>query len=102
MSTAATAGAVRVVLPGMLRDLTGGEGEAAAEVGAAGARLEQVLDIALAPWPRVGSRVRDEQGRIRRHVNIFVDGEDAKRGQGLETVVRPGAVIHIINAVSGG
>jgi len=102
VSVAPPSGSVRVVLPGMLRDLTGGEGEAAAVVGAEGARLEQVLDLALAPWPRVGSRVRDEQGQIRRHVNIFVDGEDAKRGEGLQTVVRPGAVVHIINAVSGG
>ncbi len=102
VSNAAPATPVRVVLPGMLRDLTGGEGEGQASVGAAGARLEEVLDIALAPWPRVGSRVRDEQGKLRRHVNIFVDGEDAKRGDGLQTVVLPGAVVHIINAVSGG
>ena len=94
--------AVRVVLPGMLRELAGGAGEAAAQVGVEGARLAEVLDLALAAWPRVGSRVRDEQGAIRRHVNVFVDGEDARRGEGLSTLVRPGAVVHIINAVSGG
>ncbi|MDQ6715244.1 MAG: MoaD/ThiS family protein, partial [Actinomycetota bacterium] len=64
--------------------------------------LSTVLDDALTAWPRVASRVRDERGEIRRHVNVFVDGEDAKRGAGLGTVVKPGAVVHIVNAVSGG
>ncbi len=102
MSAVPAPGAVRVVLPGMLRDLTDGEGEASADVDAEGAPLGTVLDRALASWPRVASRVRDERGEVRRHVNIFVDGEDAKRGAGLGTLVRPGAVVHIINAVSGG
>jgi len=96
------AATARVVLPGMLRDLTDGVGEVATPVGADGSALGVVLDQALAPWPRVASRVRDERGEIRRHVNVFVDGEDAKRGDGLATPVRPGSVVHVINAVSGG
>ncbi len=102
MTTGVSTGAVRVVLPGMLRDLTDGDGEASAEVAVDGASLAAVLDEALGIWPRVASRVRDERGEIRRHVNVFVDGEDAKRGAGLSTVVHPGAVVHIVNAVSGG
>jgi molybdopterin synthase sulfur carrier subunit len=92
----------RVVIPGMLRDLTDGVGEVAAPVDDDGSELSAVLDRAFAPWPRVASRVRDEQGRIRPHVNVFVDGEDAKRGEGLVTPVRPGSVVHVVNAVSGG
>lgn len=92
----------RVVLPGMLRDLTDGVGEVATPVGADGSELGAVLDDALARWPRVASRVRDERGEIRRHVNVFVDGEDARRAAGLATPVRPGSVVHVINAVSGG
>ena len=104
MSAAPAAGAptARVVLPGMLRDLTDGVGEVATPVGADGSDLGSVLDQALARWPRVESRVRDEQGAIRPHVNVFVDGEDAKRGDGLATHVGPGSVVHVINAVSGG
>lgn len=98
----AASGTVRVVLPGMLRDLTDGLGDVAAPVGPGGADLATVLDRALRRWPRVDSRVRDERGEIRRHVNVFVDGEDAKRGAGLATQVRPGSVVHVINAVSGG
>jgi molybdopterin synthase sulfur carrier subunit len=100
--TTEAAQSVRVVLPGMLRDLTGGVGEVEAPVEVAGSDLATVLDRALEPWPRVRSRVRDERGEIRRHVNVFVDGEDARRGAGLATTVRPGSVVHVINAVSGG
>lgn len=102
MTTSPAPGTVRVVLPGMLRDLTGGVGDVAAPVAAGGADLATVLDHALQQWPRVDARIRDERGQIRQHVNVFVDGEDAKRGQGLATVVRPGATIHVLNAVSGG
>jgi len=92
----------RIVLPGLLRDLTGGVSEVPADVPAGGADLATVLDDGLRSWPLVQSRIRDERGRIRRHVNIFVDGEDVKRGDGTRTRVAPGAVIHIVNAVSGG
>ena len=46
--------------------------------------------------------VRDERGEIRRHVKVFVNGEDATRSGGVETVVPSGARVHIVNAVSGG
>ena len=100
--TTDTAGTVRVVLPGMLRDLTDGVGDVATPVDAGGTDLATVLDRALERWPRVQARVRDERGEIRRHVNVFVDGEDARRLDGLATTVRPGSVVHVINAVSGG
>jgi len=46
--------------------------------------------------------IPDELGRLMDNVNVFVDGEDAKRGDGLATHVGPGSVVHVINAVSGG
>jgi molybdopterin synthase sulfur carrier subunit len=92
---------VRVVLPGLLRDLAGGVAEVPVEL-EADAPLGQVLDAAFAPWPILGTRVRDERGQIRRHVNVFVDGEDAKRAGGVAMSVTPGSTVHVINAVSGG
>ena len=53
-------------------------------------------------WPRLGVRMRDETGALRRHVNVFVDGEDVRRGAGLDTPVDGGAVVHVLPAVSGG
>lgn len=91
----------RIVLPSLLRELAGGAGELSVDL-AESAPLAQVLDQAFAPWPILASRVRDERGQIRRHVNVFVDGEDAKRDSGVDTQVRPDSVVHVINAVSGG
>ncbi len=65
-------------------------------------RSAEVLDDAFAPWPILASRIRDERGEIRRHVNVFVDGEDAKRLDGVATSVTPRSTVHVINAVSGG
>ena len=91
----------RVVLPGLLRDLADGAAELSVEL-AEPAPLSQVLDAAFGPWPILASRIRDERGEIRRHVNVFVDGEDAKRAEGVRTEVGPQATVHVINAVSGG
>jgi molybdopterin synthase sulfur carrier subunit len=91
----------KVVLPGLLRDLADGAAELSVELGGDTA-LGDVLDLAFEPWPILGSRVRDERGEIRRHVNIFVDGEDAKRADGVGTTVTPSSTVHVINAVSGG
>lgn len=92
---------IRVVLPGLLRDLADGAAELPVEVGD-GAALSEVLDRAFEPWPVLGRRVRDERGEIRRHVNVFVDGEDAKRLEGVATPVGGSATVHVVNAVSGG
>ena len=91
----------RVVIPGVLRDLAGGAHELTVDL-AGPAPLAEVLDGAFAPWPILNSRIRDERGEIRRHVNIFVDGEDAKRADGVHTAVGPASTVHVINAVSGG
>ena len=106
---------VRVILPGMLRDLVGGVAEIEVEspsesqtvaelhVDLDGATpLRGVLDAATTDRPRLGVRMRDETGALRRHVNVFVDGEDAKRADGVRTEVGPQATVHVINAVSGG
>ena len=91
----------KVVLPGLLRDLADGAAELSVELGGDTA-LGAVLDLAFEPWPILGSRVRDERGEIRRHVNIYVDGEDAKRADGVGTTVTPSSTVHVVNAVSGG
>lgn len=91
----------RVVLPGLLRDLADGAAELGVDLQADTA-LGEVLDQALGPWPVLASRVRDERGQIRRHVNVFVDGQEARRAHGLDTPVGPSSTVHVVNAVSGG
>ena len=69
-------------------------------------RPGDILTHCFRPFPnapvRADGKVRDERGEIRRHVKVFVNGEDATRGEGLGTQVPAGARVHIINAVSGG
>jgi hypothetical protein len=91
----------RVVLPGMLREFADGRGELPVEL-AGPTPLAEVLDRAFSPWPALGFRVRDERGDIRRHVNVFVDGENAKRDRGVQTPVGRDSTVHVVNAVSGG
>ena len=93
---------VRVILPGVLRELADGAGELLVPVGGEPATLRTVLDAAVMTRPRLGDRIRDETGEIRRHVNVFVDGEDVRRSGGLEVLVGPDAVVHIVPSVSGG
>ena len=52
--------------------------------------------------PAALDRVMDEQGSVRRHVNVFLDGENIRFLEGLSTPARDGATILVIAAVSGG
>lgn len=47
-------------------------------------------------------RIIDETGRIREHINIFVDGVSVRKSAGLDTPVPEGAVIDVFPSVSGG
>ncbi|WP_448614433.1 MoaD/ThiS family protein [Modestobacter sp. URMC 112] len=92
---------IRVLLPRLLAECTGGLRElvlAEATAGTAGA----VLDRVAADHPVFDRRVRDETGALRRHVNVYVDGEDVRRLQGLDTPVPPDAEVMVIQSVAGG
>jgi sulfur-carrier protein len=88
-----------VRVPGVLRADAGGA--ARLEVTADGS-LRAVLDEIAARWPRLERRVRDERGALRRYVNVYVDGEDCRRTDGLDTPVPAGAEIQILPSVAGG
>jgi sulfur-carrier protein len=93
---------VRIILPGVLRELADGAGELVVPVDGEQTSLRAVLDAATATRPRLGARIRDETGALRRHVNVFVDGQDVRRLDGLELLVGPDAVVHILPSVAGG
>jgi molybdopterin synthase sulfur carrier subunit len=52
--------------------------------------------------PAALDRIMDEQGSVRRHVNVFVNGENIRFLDGLSTPARDGATILVLAAVSGG
>lgn len=62
------------------------------------ATVRELLDALDRCWPGMRDRLCDSTPRIRRHVNVFVDGERAA----LETVLRSGAKVFIVTAISGG
>lgn len=92
---------VRVILPGLLRDLVG-VGEIEVAGGGESQSVAELLDRAFVDHRILDGKVRDERGRIRPHVKVFVNGEDVTRGEGTASVVPAGARVHIVNAVSGG
>ena len=58
----------------------------------------EMIDALDAKWPGMGDRLRDSSPGVRRHINIFCDGQ---RGV-LETPLRPGSEVFVLLAVSGG
>jgi sulfur-carrier protein len=89
---------VSVRVPTILRTYTKGESEVSAE----GATLSQVLDSLESAYPGIRGRVVDEQGRLRRFVNVYVGNEDVRFAEGLETTTPEGCQISVIPAVAGG
>lgn len=89
-----------MLLPAPLRELTGGE--ARLRLGGRPATLREAFASLRERHPAVHARLVTEQGEIRRHVNVFVDGENVRHTGGLDTAVPDGADVQVIPAVSGG
>jgi len=90
---------VTVLVPGVLRVEAGGAGRLS--VSRAGT-LRSVLDEVSTRWPRLGRRIRDERGELRRYVNVYVDGIDCRHAGGLDTAVADGAEVQVLPSVAGG
>jgi molybdopterin converting factor small subunit len=87
-----------VRIPTILRPYT----EGAAEVSAEGGTLADVLDSLEAAHPGIRARVLDDDGAIRRFVNVYVNDDDVRFADGLATATPDGASVSIIPAVAGG
>ncbi len=90
--------AVSVRIPTILRTYTGGESEVSAE----GATLAEVLDDLDATYAGIKGRIVDEDGKLRRFVNVYVGDDDVRFQQDLETPTPDGTKISVIPAVAGG
>jgi sulfur-carrier protein len=89
---------VTVRIPTTLRTLTGGQSEVVVEPG----DLGEVLKALDATHPGFADRLFDDEGGLRRFVNVFVADDDARFLQGLQTPVADGTTVSIIPAVAGG
>jgi molybdopterin synthase sulfur carrier subunit len=89
---------IKVRIPTPLQKLVNNQMEVTAE----GKRVIDVIDNLEAQYPGIKERVCDEQGKIRRFVNIYLNGEDIRFIQAERTELKPGDELAIIPAIAGG
>jgi molybdopterin converting factor small subunit len=87
-----------VRIPTILRTYTEGE----SEVTASGATLAEVLDDLDANFSGIKGRILDDQGELRRFVNVYVGNDDVRFLDNLQTPTPDGTQISVIPAVAGG
>ncbi len=87
-----------VRIPTPLRQVTNGLDKAEVE----GDTLIKVIDSLEAQYPGIKERLCDEAGDLRHFVNIYINGEDVRFLQGLQTSTKSGDEISIVPAVAGG
>ena len=84
-------------VPPVLRDEAGG----AREVEAAGTNVRELLEDLSRRLPALGTRVYGD-GEIHSFVNVYVDGEDVRTRDGLDTPVRESSTVILLPAMAGG
>lgn len=87
-----------VRIPTPLRNLTNGE----AQLEVASGDLRTIIAELEGIHPGLGDRLVDDQGELRRFVNVFVRDEDVRFLQGLDTKVAGTDTVSIVPAVAGG
>jgi sulfur-carrier protein len=90
---------VVVKIPTQLRAAAGGESEAVLD---SAGTVQEVLNGLFARHEELRTRISDEDGALRRFVNVYVAGEDIRFLDGLDTPVADGAELTILPAVAGG
>jgi len=89
---------VMVRIPMPLRRLTNGQDKVSVE----GDTLNAVVMSLEEEFPGIRARLCDDQGQLRNFVNVYVNGEDVRFLDGLDTATSEGDEISVIPAVAGG
>jgi molybdopterin synthase sulfur carrier subunit len=87
-----------VRMPPILRQAVGG----AREVDASGATVRELLDDLTSRFPGIRGHLLDEGGELNRFVNVYVNNEDVRLSEGLDTSVTPDATVIVLPAMAGG
>ena len=90
--------AITIHIPGALRTYCAGAAQLSISAHTVRAALEDLERSKSALY----RNVCDETGTLRRHLNVFVNSENVRDLDGVETTLRPGDVVTILPAVSGG
>ncbi len=89
---------VTIRVPPVFRTMTSGS----AQVDVEGATISEVLSALESQHPGFSDKLFDDSGALVRYVNVFVDDDDVRFMDGLETPVPDGATVSIMQAVAGG
>jgi molybdopterin converting factor small subunit len=89
---------IKVHVPSPLRSCCAGAAELSLSAPSVRAALEEIERS----YPELYRSICDETGKVRRHVNLFVNTAHVRDCQGLDTALVPGDVLTILPAVSGG
>ena len=89
---------ISIHIPTPLRPYTGGLATVDVSANTVGEALARLTDV----HPDLSRHLRDDQGRIRSFVNVYLGDEDIRFQQGEETSVSPGAELTIVPSIAGG
>jgi molybdopterin synthase sulfur carrier subunit len=89
---------VNVLIPTPMRGLTNDQEQVDAE----GSTVQEVINNLQDQFPGLKERLCDDDGKLRRFVNVFVNGEDIRFEQGPDTSLKDGDELSIVPAVAGG
>ncbi len=89
---------IKVRIPTPLRTLTKNQGE----VEMKGTSVAELIDNLEANHPGIKSRLCDEQGELRRFVNVYVNEQDVRFLDGKATTLKDGDEVSIVPAIAGG
>lgn len=90
--------AVTVGIPTILRSYTAGM----AAVSCSSGTVREAFTALEGRFPGICSRLLDTEGKLRRFINVYVDDDDIRGAENLETATPAGSTITIIPAVAGG
>jgi molybdopterin synthase sulfur carrier subunit len=89
---------LRIIIPTPLRKLTRSEDWVEVEA----TTVRELIETLESRYPGFRERLCDDKGGLRRFVNIYIEGEDIRFLQNLETPIRDGSEVSIVPAIAGG
>lgn len=92
--------AISVLIPTPLRGLTANQDTVS--VDSKDINVADLVTILEKQYPGMGNRLADENGTLRRFINIYVNGEDVRFLQSAETKLKDGDEVSIVPAIAGG
>lgn len=90
--------AVKVLIPTPLQQFTANQ----AAIECEGTTIHELLSALEQTFPGIKARLYDDEGKLRRFINFYVNSEDIRFLQGADTVLKAGDEVSIVPAVAGG